>query len=190
MSVRMGHTQDWADGRPRPAWRLQGKSRLKDMFVGFRVPVFTKSPRKKLLSTPKFLFFDLGVRHAAAGLTPSGDLVNASPGPLLEQWVGIELWKRLQYLLVGTSAAGLAGVRGLPVCAPVASAREDRSPPLVLSVERGATESVTPGCPALGALTRVRRCRRERNHHWDGLGDGTDYVAKNDKLRGWTSRRT
>jgi len=71
---------------------------LEDMFVGFRVPVFTKSPRKKLLSTPKFLLFDLGVRHAAAGLTPSEDVVNANPGPLLEQWVGIELWKRLQYL--------------------------------------------------------------------------------------------
>jgi predicted AAA+ superfamily ATPase len=75
---------------------------LEDMFVGFRVPVFRKSPRKKLLSTPKFLLFDLGVRHAAAGLTPSEDLVNANPGPLLEQWVGIELWKRLQYLGNGT----------------------------------------------------------------------------------------
>jgi len=75
---------------------------LEDMFVGFRVPVFAKSPRKKLLSTPKFLLFDLGVRHAAAGLTPSGDLVSANPGPLLEQWVGIELWKRLQYLGDGT----------------------------------------------------------------------------------------
>jgi predicted AAA+ superfamily ATPase len=71
---------------------------LEDMFVGFRVPAFTKSPRKNLLSTPKFLFFDLGVRHGAAGLRPSRDLVAAAPGPLFEQWVGIELWKRLQYL--------------------------------------------------------------------------------------------
>lgn len=28
-------------------------------------------------------------------------LVRAHPGPLLEQWVGIELWKRLQYLGTG-----------------------------------------------------------------------------------------
>ena len=29
-------------------------------------------------------------------------MVKANPGPLLEQWVGIELWKRLQYLGQGT----------------------------------------------------------------------------------------
>jgi predicted AAA+ superfamily ATPase len=71
---------------------------LEDMFVGLRVPAYAKSPRKNLLSTPKFLFFDLGVRHAAAGLNPSPELVKANPGPVFEQWVGIELWNRLQYL--------------------------------------------------------------------------------------------
>lgn len=70
---------------------------LEDMFVGLRVPAYAKSPRKNLLSTPKFLFFDLGVRHAAAGLNPSPELVKANPGPVFEQWVGIELWNRLQY---------------------------------------------------------------------------------------------
>ncbi len=71
---------------------------LEDMFVGFRVEAFSRSPRKTLLSTPKFLFFDLGVRHAAAGLTATPDVVKTNPGPFFEQWVGIELWKRLQYL--------------------------------------------------------------------------------------------
>jgi predicted AAA+ superfamily ATPase len=71
---------------------------LEDMFVGFRVPGYSGSARKNLLSTPRFLFFDLGVRHAAADLRPSLDTVRADPGPLFEQWVGIELWKRLQYL--------------------------------------------------------------------------------------------
>jgi uncharacterized protein len=75
---------------------------LEDMFIGFTVPAYTKSHRKNLLSTPKFLFFDTGVRNAAAGLNPSPDLVLANPGPLFEQWVGIELWKRLQYLRTGT----------------------------------------------------------------------------------------
>ncbi len=74
---------------------------LEDMFIGFRVPGYSKSPRKKLLSTPKFFFFDLGVRHAAAGLKPSPELGKANPGPIFEQWVGIELWKRLQYLGTG-----------------------------------------------------------------------------------------
>jgi predicted AAA+ superfamily ATPase len=71
---------------------------LEDMFVGIRVPAYSKSPRKNVLSTPKFLFFDLGIRHAAAGLNPSVETVKANPGPVFEQWVGIELWKRLQYL--------------------------------------------------------------------------------------------
>jgi hypothetical protein len=71
---------------------------LEDMFVGFRVEGFSRSPRKALLSTPKFLFFDLGVRHAAAGLAASTDVVKVNPGAFFEQWVGIELWKRLQYL--------------------------------------------------------------------------------------------
>ena len=75
---------------------------LEDMFIGFSVPAYSKSPRKNLLSTPRFLFFDLGVRHAAAGLEASTDVVKASPGPLLEQWVGMELWKRLRYLGQGT----------------------------------------------------------------------------------------
>jgi len=75
---------------------------LEDMFLGFRLAAYSGSPRKNLLSTDRFLFFDLGIRHAAAGLRPSADLVVANPGPLFEQWVGLELWKRLQYLGNGT----------------------------------------------------------------------------------------
>lgn len=71
---------------------------LEDMFVGFRIEPFTGSTRKQVLGTPRFFFFDLGVRHAAAELVPGRDTVLADPGPVLEQWVGIELWKRLQYL--------------------------------------------------------------------------------------------
>jgi predicted AAA+ superfamily ATPase len=71
---------------------------LEDMFVGIRIEAFATSKRKHVLSTPRFMFFDLGVRHAAAELMPSHDTVLANPGPIFEQWVGIELWKRLQYL--------------------------------------------------------------------------------------------
>jgi predicted AAA+ superfamily ATPase len=71
---------------------------LEDMFMGFRVTAFSGSPRKSLLSTERFYFFDLGVRHAAAGFPLEPAAVRASPGPIFEQWVGIELWKRLQYL--------------------------------------------------------------------------------------------
>jgi predicted AAA+ superfamily ATPase len=74
---------------------------LEDMFIGIRVPAWSRSPRKNLLSTPRFLLFDLGVRHAAAGLEISRATVRSHPGPLLEQWVGLELWRRLQYLRRG-----------------------------------------------------------------------------------------
>ena len=70
---------------------------LEDMFIGFTVPAHSGSPRKTTLSTPRFFFFDLGIRNAAAGIEPSLAAVSADPGPLFEQWVGIELWKRLQY---------------------------------------------------------------------------------------------
>jgi predicted AAA+ superfamily ATPase len=71
---------------------------LEDMFIGFRVTAFSGSPRKSLLSTERFYFFDLGVRNAAAELPLEAAGVRANPGPLFEQWVGIELWKRLQYM--------------------------------------------------------------------------------------------
>jgi predicted AAA+ superfamily ATPase len=71
---------------------------LEDMFIGLRVPAYSGSKRKNLLSSPRFLFFDLGVRHAAAGLKASPELVKVNPGAFFEQWVGLELWKRLQYL--------------------------------------------------------------------------------------------
>jgi predicted AAA+ superfamily ATPase len=74
---------------------------LEDMFIGFRIPGFSKSPRKYLLSTPKFFFFDLGVRHAAAGVNPSFEIVKSQAGIMFEQWVGQELWKRLGYLQQG-----------------------------------------------------------------------------------------
>lgn len=75
---------------------------LEDMFIGFRVPAFSGSRRKNLLSTDRYFFFDLGIRHAAAGFAPTPAAVEMSPGPLFEQWVGIELWKRLSYLGEGS----------------------------------------------------------------------------------------
>jgi len=74
---------------------------LEDMFVGFTVSAFSGSARRKLLSSPRFFFFDLGVRNASAGLAPGIDTAKAQAGALFEQWVGIELWKRLRYLRTG-----------------------------------------------------------------------------------------
>ena len=71
---------------------------LEDMFIGFQLPAFSASSRKNVLSTPRFLLLDTGLRHAAAGLELSAATVLSNPGPIFAQWVGIELWKRLQYL--------------------------------------------------------------------------------------------
>ncbi len=70
---------------------------LEDMFLGFRVPAFSGRSRRTLLSTDRFFFMDLGIRHAAAGLDASPAAVAMNPGPIFEQWVGIEIWKRTQY---------------------------------------------------------------------------------------------
>jgi len=75
---------------------------LEDMFIGFTVPVYSKSPRRHLLSTPRFLIADLGIQHAACGISPDVGLVRASPGRYFENWVGIEIWKRLQYAGTGS----------------------------------------------------------------------------------------
>ena len=70
---------------------------LEDMFVGFFLPAFSGSARKSALSSPRFYFFDLGVRNAAAGLPLVEAAVNASPGPLFEQFIAAQLHKRLSY---------------------------------------------------------------------------------------------
>lgn len=74
---------------------------LEDMFAGARIPAWSGSPRKALLSTPRFVLFDLGVCHAASGARPGPDVVRADPGRRFEQWVVLELWRRLQYLGAG-----------------------------------------------------------------------------------------
>ncbi|MCA8975610.1 MAG: ATP-binding protein [Planctomycetes bacterium] len=75
---------------------------LEDMFVGFFVPSWSGSARKSVLSTPRFFVFDVGVRHGAANVPVSRTTVQAAPGPIFEQWVGIEIWKRLRYRGRGT----------------------------------------------------------------------------------------
>lgn len=41
------------------------------------------------------------MRHAAAGLNPSIDIVSVNPGLWFEQWVIIKLWKRIKYKGIG-----------------------------------------------------------------------------------------
>ena len=71
---------------------------LVDTFVGYWMEPFIRSDRKRLLSTPRFYFFDLGVRNAAARLAPERSRLAIEGGKLLEHWVGIELLHRARQL--------------------------------------------------------------------------------------------
>ena len=70
---------------------------LEDTFVGYRIPAFGRAGRKRVLTTPRFLFFDTGVRNAAARLGFSPAVVKAQAGLLFENWVGLELHHRCRH---------------------------------------------------------------------------------------------
>ena len=70
---------------------------LEDTFVGYRIPAFAADGRKRVLTTPRFLFFDNGVRNAAARLKFSPDLLKTQMGRLFENLVGQELAHRCLY---------------------------------------------------------------------------------------------
>ncbi len=70
---------------------------LVDTFVGYWIPSYSRRTRKRLLTTPRFCFFDVGVRNAAAELPQAGPLADELAGPLLEQWVAQELIARVSY---------------------------------------------------------------------------------------------
>jgi predicted AAA+ superfamily ATPase len=70
---------------------------LLDTFAGHRVEAYGRRGRKRVLSTPRFLLFDGGVRNAAAGLPFDPAVLESSGGELLEHWVGLELLHRVGY---------------------------------------------------------------------------------------------
>ena len=71
---------------------------LVDTFAGHWVVAYARRARKRLLTTPRFYFFDVGVRNAAAELPIEARLADAQAGTLLEQWVAQELIARASYL--------------------------------------------------------------------------------------------
>lgn len=69
---------------------------LEDTLVGFLLPAWVKSKKRKAISTAKFYFFDTGVAHALAGtrtLDRNSDLYGRS----FEQWLAMELRAYLGY---------------------------------------------------------------------------------------------
>ena len=69
---------------------------LEDTYIGIRILPFTGS-RKRIITAPRFLIFDLGVRHLLAELPLNDTLLSLDPGHLFEQWVMTELYYRCRY---------------------------------------------------------------------------------------------
>jgi predicted AAA+ superfamily ATPase len=69
---------------------------LEDTLVGFLLPAWIKSKKRKAITTAKFYFFDTGVVHALNG-TQSLDRNSDLYGRSFEQWIAMELRAYLSY---------------------------------------------------------------------------------------------
>ncbi len=98
---------------------------LVDTFVGYWIGAYGRSGRKQILATPRFVFFDLGVRNAAAELPLSRDLLKTERGALFEQWVLLELIARAAYLGRGHRVCFWRTRHGAEVDAVVVTPRRD-----------------------------------------------------------------
>ena len=69
---------------------------LEDTLLGFFLPAWTKTQKRKAISTAKFYFFDLGVKNTLAGIKviePKSDLF----GQAFEHFIALELRAYLSY---------------------------------------------------------------------------------------------
>ena len=71
---------------------------LEDTLIVEKVEPFLKNARKRILSSSKYYFFDLGVRNALARVPLSDQLLNAQKGILFEHAVMLEIIRRVKVL--------------------------------------------------------------------------------------------
>jgi predicted AAA+ superfamily ATPase len=71
---------------------------LEDTLVVERVEPYLKSARKRILSSSKYYFFDLGVRNVLSRFPLASDLVNTQKGTLFEHAVMLEIIRRVKTL--------------------------------------------------------------------------------------------
>jgi len=71
---------------------------LVDTLVAERVEPYMKQARKRILSTPRYYFFDIGVRNVLARLPLEPKLINAQKGVLFEHAVVLEIIRRVRAL--------------------------------------------------------------------------------------------
>ncbi len=69
---------------------------LEDTFLGFMLPAWTKTRKRKAISTAKFYYFDIGVKNIMAGIRsidPHSDLY----GQAFEHFIALEIRAYLSY---------------------------------------------------------------------------------------------
>jgi len=87
----------WQSGVSQPAIK-EFYSILEDTLVAERVDPFLKSARKRIMSSSRYYFFDLGVRNALARLPFEKEMINAQKGILFEHAVMLEIIRRTRAL--------------------------------------------------------------------------------------------
>lgn len=88
---------------------------LVDSYIGYFVPGYSGNSRKRLLSTPRFFFFDPGIRNACARTVFHENLLNTEGGKLFEHWVGLELYHQLHLLGKGYELSYYRTVSGVEI---------------------------------------------------------------------------
>jgi len=63
---------------------------LEDTYVGIKILPFGRS-RKRIISSPRFFIFDIGLRHILAELPINNTLLKLDPDHIFEQWVIIQI---------------------------------------------------------------------------------------------------
>ncbi len=74
---------------------------LEDTLVVEKVEPYLKNARKRILASPRYYFFDLGVRNAMARAPLTEDLLNVDKGKLFEHAVILEIIRRIRALNLG-----------------------------------------------------------------------------------------
>ena len=98
---------------------------LVDTFVGHWISPYAGRSRKRLLTSPRFHVFDVGVRNAAAEVDHAARMPDELGGPLLEQWVAQELVARADYAGPGHRVSFWRTTYGVEVDHVWESPRED-----------------------------------------------------------------
>jgi predicted AAA+ superfamily ATPase len=69
---------------------------LEDTLIVEKVEPYLKNARKRILTSPRYYFFDLGVRNALARMPLTESLINVDKGRLFEHAIIIEIIRRIR----------------------------------------------------------------------------------------------